>query len=789
MELFKLFGKIAVENDDANEALDKTSKKGKETESKLKSAFEKIGSGALAVGKTIASGLAVGAAAMGSLTYKALNLSGELEQNMGGSEAVFKDYASKMQDVAKNAFENMGLSTSDFLATANKMGALFQGVGIDIEKSSDLAATSMQRAADVASIMGIDLDSAMESIAGAAKGNFTMMDNLGVAMNDTTLETYALEKGIKKTYSTMTTGEKVNLAMQMFLEKTAYATGNYAKENETLAGSLSTAKSALTNFLDGSGNAEQLVTSFSNAANVIVENVNTILPRLVEGMSQSLTNVIPMIPPLLQQLLPGLLTGATMLIKSVVTALPAILSLIMNILPDILSTIVEIFNQLVDAFPQLVQILVTALTGDLLPDLINGLVAMIMTLIGTLPQIIHPIIDNLPAIITLIAGALLDNVPILIDGALQLITALVTALPALITSILDIIPQIIGMVASALIQTLPVLLGATGQLISGIGSSIWALISYFPSKLLEWVGNLFSPIIRKVSEVWETIKNAVSLGFQFVGSLISSAWNIITIPFKAIWENCKDYVFAAFEWIKEKISIALNSVKTVIKTVWNAIKNFLSSILNGIKTVVFNVFNGIKSTISNILNGIKSAVSTAFNAVKTEIETPINKAKSIVQNGLNAIKGFFDKLKLKFPNIKLPHFSIKGNFSLSPPSVPKLSIDWYAKAMNNAMLLNSPTIFGMNPNGSLLGGGEAGQEVVSGSTTLMNMIRSAVHSENSGVAYYLEKLISMLAEYFPELITNLEKEIILDDGTLVGKLAPKMDNKLGDINKLRARGK
>ena len=253
--------------------------------------------------------------------------------------------------------------------------------------------------------------------------------------------------------------------------------------------------------------------------------------------------------------------------------------------------------------------------------------------------------------------------------------------------------------------------------------------------------------------------------------------------------NGKAYVFAAFEWIKEKISTALNSVKTVIKTVWNAIKNFLSSILNGIKTVVFNVFNGIKSTISNILNGIKSAVSTAFNAVKTGIETPINKAKSIVQNGLNAIKGFFDKLKLKFPNIKLPHFSIDGEFSLSPPSVPKLSIDWYAKAMNNAMLLNSPTIFGMNPNGSLLGGGEAGQEVVSGSTTLMNMIRSAVHSENSGVAYYLEKLISMLAEYFPELITNLEKEIILDDGTLVGKLAPKMDNKLGDINKLRARGK
>ena len=40
--------------------------------------------------------------------------------------------------------------------------------------------------------MGIDTAAALESVTGAAKGNFTMMDNLGVAMNATTLEAYAL---------------------------------------------------------------------------------------------------------------------------------------------------------------------------------------------------------------------------------------------------------------------------------------------------------------------------------------------------------------------------------------------------------------------------------------------------------------------------------------------------------------------------------------------------------------------------------------------------------------------
>ena len=188
MELFKLLGTIAVENQGAINALEETSQKGEHTESKMSSAFSKIGSAAATCGKAIATGLAAGVTAMSALTVKALNMSGELEQNLGGSEAVFADHAENLQEIAQDAFSNMGLSTSDYLATANKVGALFQGAGFTIEESMGLATSSMQRAADVASIMGISTESAMEAIAGAAKGNFTMMDNLGVAMNETTLE-------------------------------------------------------------------------------------------------------------------------------------------------------------------------------------------------------------------------------------------------------------------------------------------------------------------------------------------------------------------------------------------------------------------------------------------------------------------------------------------------------------------------------------------------------------------------------------------------------------------------
>ena len=131
------------------------------------------------------------------------------------------------------------------------MGALFKGSGYDVQEASDMTQQSMQRAADVASIMGVDIKTAMESIAGAAKGNFAMLDNLGVATNDGLLEAYRVEKGIDKAVSKMTTAEKVGLAMKRFMEQTTYAAGNYADENNTVAGSLQTLKGAWANFLGG----------------------------------------------------------------------------------------------------------------------------------------------------------------------------------------------------------------------------------------------------------------------------------------------------------------------------------------------------------------------------------------------------------------------------------------------------------------------------------------------------------------------------------------------------------
>lgn len=237
---------------------------------------------------------------------------------------------------------------------------------------------------------------------------------------------------------------------------------------------------------------------------------------------------------------------------------------------------------------------------------------------------------------------------------------------------------------------------------------IWTAISTFFTNIWNGITTFFTNAMNTIQSVATTVFTAISTFFKNI-------WNSIKTIFMTVINTIVQFITTAFNDIKTVVSTVMNTIKTVVSTVWNGIKTTIMTVINAIKTGISTAFNAIKTTISNILNGIKNTVSDVFNGV------------------WNFIKGIVDKLKNVFnfkwelPKIKLPHFKIKGKFSLSPPSVPTLDIDWYKKAMNNGMILNSPTIFGFNPaTGSFLAGGEAGSEAIVGTGSLMNMINSTV---------------------------------------------------------------
>lgn len=444
----------------------------------------KMGGIAKSVGSAFVKGTAVAGTALIGLIGKSVSMAGDLEQQLGGTEAVFGQFASQVQAKSKEAFSTMGLSANDYMATINKMGALMQGSGLDIETSMDLSSQAMQRASDVASIMGIDIDMAMESIAGAAKGNFTMMDNLGVAMNASTIEAYALSKGINKSYNEMTKAEQVQYAMQMFLEKSAYAMGNYSKENETFAGSLQTLKGSLGNFMSGAGSIDDVINSVVSFGNILVKSITEMAPTITTGIVQLLNGIMPQIPILLQSLLPSVVTGVISLIQGIINMLPTIITMLAGMLPTIITA------------------------------LINGLVTIIQTLAQMLPELMPTIIDAILGIIPI----LIDNLPLFIKAGWQLITGLLVGIIRSVPTLLSYIPKIISSLFNYFKQMPKMALDIGINLVKGLWNGIsdvtgWVLdkIKGFGKSILDGIKGIFGIHSPSTEFAWVGKMNAEGL--------------------------------------------------------------------------------------------------------------------------------------------------------------------------------------------------------------------------------------------------------------------------------------
>lgn len=284
-------------------------------------------------------------------------------------------------------------------------------------------------------------------------------------------------------------------------------------------------------------------------------------------------------------------------------------------------------------------------------------------------------------------------------------------------------------------------------------SNVWNAIIGFLTPILEGMKNTFTTI-------WEAIKTAVSTSINNIQAVITTVWNAVASFLKPLLDSIKNTFITVWNAIKTTVTNVINSIKSVIISVFNAIKSTISSILNSIKSTFTSVWNSVKSTVTNAINSVKSTISSGLNAAKSVVSSVLeaikSKFSSIFESAKNIVKSSIDKIKSFFnfswslPKLKLPHFGISGKFGLDPPSVPHFSVSWYKKAMDNPVMFTKPTIFGMNPaTGTAKGAGEAGDELMIGKETMLNMIRTAVEEgqvNNGKVEMILECILNWLTE-------------------------------------------
>ena len=363
-------------------------------------------------------------------------------------------------------------------------------------------------------------------------------------------------------------------------------------------------------------------------------------------------------------------------------------------------------------------------------------------------------------------GSIVDVLKNLWDGLCQFLAPVFEAA-------FNVVSTVLGTVLDVITGLLDVFIG----LFTGNWSQMWEGVKEIFSGIWDGITGLFDTALNLLKSLAETVFGWFGTTWESVWSGIKSffetIWNGIVAFFSGIWNAIVSTVTAQINAVKTVVTTVFNAVKTTAITIWNGIKTAITTVVDGIKSKVTSVFESVKSTATNLFNGIKSTATNVWNGIKTAIITPIEAARDKIRSALDAVRGFFSGLKLELPHIKLPHFRVSGTLSISPPSVPHLSIDWYKEGG----IMTKPTVFGMNGS-ALMAGGEAGSEAILPLSGFYKQLEAMLNDKLN--MHNVEKYLAVIA-------ANSGKGIYLDDGTLVGRLLPAIDSGLGQTQKLNAR--
>ena len=709
MELFKLFGTIAINNNEANNAIDTTTQKGEEAEGKLSSAFGKIAK----AGALIVTGVAAGGAA----------LYGFANQAAGATDRV--DKMSQKIGISRKTFQEL-----DFICSQS--GTSVDGLQMGMKS----------------------LTAAMDGAASGTKSNVEQFKKLGVSVTNSDGSLRSQEEVFWDTITALQN-------MDNQTEKARLATELFGRSGTELMPLLNGASGSIDKMRKQAHDLGLVLDDETIDAGVAFTDA---LDQVKRALASVVTKIGVSVMPIFMKMFDW--------VKAHMPEIQSVFEKVFGVVETVVGVAVDIIGEIIEKITEFVGWLNSGSTGaEAFKAVVVGLTAAFVayktvTLAITAAQKAQVIATNLVAVAQKALNVIMNMNPI------GLVIAAITALVAAF-----------------------LYLWKTNEGFRKFWINLWEKIKDAMRKAKEkisgWIENLkkkFDEFKKKAEE----IKNKIVQTWENIKTKTKELKDKVVQWFENIKQGIQDKITAAknkvtsiFENIRSTIQSKITAAKNKVVEIFNNIKNSISEKIGWARDKVSSAVSKVKSLLS--FSGLASSVSTVFNNVKNKIKEKIENARDKVKGAIDKIKGFFN-FKWSLPKLKLPHFSVKGKFSLNPPSIPQFSVDWYKRAYDAAAMFTNPTV--LPTLGGYKGFGDGnGAEFVTGQRNLYDTVIGAVQAENSGTIAKLETLISMLAEFMPQLIENSNKQIVMNNGALVGQLAPAMDSKLGEINRLRERGR
>lgn len=777
-DIFSLVGRVSIEYAQAETALERVSDAAEDTADSLEevgdasedaggtteqsgnrmvSAFKKIGAAvvaAFAVDKIVDFGKSV------------VDASATVAAEQSAFEQIMGDYSDAAQQKINEIADTTGMVSTRLTPYMTSMTAKFKGLGYDIDDATTLAQDGLTLAADAAAFWDKSLEDSMGALNSFINGSYEGGEAIGLFANDTQLASYAVKQGIvseTKEWANLDEAKKqaTRLEYAQNMMEASGATGQAAKEADQYANVQANLTEKWRQFKAQIGEPllQNVVIPAMDKLSSGVDKASAAYQKCSKWIAEHKKEL---------EIAKGVLLGLTVAVGSFL--------LIMNW--GKIMTIAKTALLGVKTAMLAVNAAMAANPIGLVISLIAGLVAGFIYLWNTSEEFRNFWIGLWETIKTAasdvweaIKGAALDFWDWITSTANTVIEGMKEGWNSFKESVSDIWTAITDFCSNAwetIKDVVQVGIMFIGEIISFAFDIItlpwrfiWENVKEYVIPIWESIKNTVSNAINSVkttietilnaiktffTNVWNSIKDTTTSVFNAVKDVVTSIWNSIKSTFETVLNTIKTVVGTVWNTIKEKTSSVFNAVKDVASSVWNSIKSAIESVVNKAKEIVSSAWNSIKDKTSSVFNGIKDTAKSVWDSIKNAIEKPINAAKDAVKKAIDKIKSFFD-FEWSLPKLKLPHIDISGKFSINPPSVPKFGIEWYKKAMDNPVMFTKPSVFGINPaTGNMRGAGEAGDEVMIGKETMLNMIRQAVQEGNNNAD--IVRLLEILVHWF-----------------------------------------
>lgn len=369
----------------------------------------------------------------------------------------------------------------------------------------------------------------------------------------------------------------------------------------------------------------------------------------------------------------------------------------------------------------------TQLAGVLAPALekVVDFVGRIAGWLANLNPKVLVIIGAIAGVIAVISPLLIGvgKVALAISSVMGLMATLNVSLASVAATMLPIVAAIAAVIA------IGVLLYKHWDQIKAWAVKLWTSIKQTFTNMKNGIVQIWTSIKTFVTNLINNLKNAVINAIRLMVSTVVGRFYALKTSANTIFTGLRDRIAAIFGWIRDKITTIVTSMRDRVTSYFTSMRDRVSNLVTSVRDRIAYYFGSARDTVSNVVGSIRDKVSSVFssvygtvsgiwNNIKNAIVNPIQSAINFVSSAIQKIKSILSGT-ISLPRIKLPHFRISGKFSLAPPSVPKVSIDWY----KTGGIFSGPSIIGV---------GEAGPEAVVPLDTLWNKMDAIASAAGSG---------------------------------------------------------